>query len=103
MRTTTLKCDRCGESWDPSDRRQFWPVAVVLGHEGAGALSGYGTKLSHIVKQQEWCRPCIDTVGLLSGYQEPKPGEQAPPQPTLEDLIREIARETAEEVASENT
>jgi hypothetical protein len=88
---TTYTCDRCGHAQD--DAEQMWSVGVTYSHghgrlEYIGGKSTYGAAL--------WCRACMQHLGILGPHQaqvEDAAAKPAPAPPSLEDLIREIARE----------
>lgn len=77
MRTLTVVCDRCKK--EIIDHDQIWPVSVHL--------KNY-TKL-----EGEWCRSCVIETNLLVRADEATTQPRVEPKPTIEDFIREIARE----------
>jgi hypothetical protein len=88
--TVTYHCDRC--ETDQPTSEQFWEVAVALSsvqtpHTGA-----------HKRITQHWCRKCVEDFHLLPPIEHNKAAEELPPAPTLEDLVREIAREEITEL-----
>ena len=88
MRTTTFKCDRCGDSWDlPGPRRgnkvhQHWTIHMKVSADS----NDYG----HWLTKAEWCRACLAHFGIVPRLEDSPAPE---PVPTLEDLIRAIVRE----------
>lgn len=95
---TKVKCDRCEyefikESGEARCNMFFVRITLVLDTDG---LTNYsmGADTGH----QHWCQICCDQMGLKRPYA--KVGEPTPEYPSLEDLIREIAREEAEDVAT---
>ncbi len=92
MIVTTYTCDKCGHHQTTND--QMWGVGVVLQH--GMVVSDYGPRLAPQVKGL-WCRPCIESIGLLCA--PPKPDDKdAPAPPTLEDMIREIVANAVQEL-----
>lgn len=87
MTTTTIyKCDKCGV--EQSTDQQMWDVGVFVTHKPEGYKY---TETNYIPKriQADWCRKCVENVGLLPS-DKPKDVEQPKPA-TLEDMVREIA------------
>ncbi|MFH1235814.1 MAG: hypothetical protein V1685_02645 [Parcubacteria group bacterium] len=84
MIKTEYICDRCGKVQETSD--QFWYVRVSVSHVRTPVTVGY---TAH-TKEATWCRACVEVIKML-------PTENkliaAMPEPTLEDMIREICRE----------
>jgi hypothetical protein len=85
MRVTTVTCDRCKKVILEKDYSQIWPVKVVYGSS------------SSVHTQVEWCRSCTIEMGLLTVKAEKTIAPRIEPPPTIEDLIREIAYEVAQE------
>lgn len=87
MIITTFKCDRCDHQQDNGE--QMWNVGISFSHHNSA--SHYP---SAPTKEQLWCRECMEKMGLLGPYQAPpqKHDPAPPPAPTLEEIIREIAR-----------
>lgn len=89
---TTYTCDKCGHHQTKND--QMWGIGVVLQHGMEVSNSRYSTSLIPQAKGL-WCRKCIESIGLLC--EAPKPDDKdAPPPPTLEDMIREIVQNELE-------
>ena len=86
MIVTTYTCDRCGHS--QTGEGNLWTVRVQVGPGVNHQFNHYdGNKLL-------WCRPCIEFFNnLLSLFRDAKPSPDAPPPPTIDDMIREIVRE----------
>jgi len=104
--TTIYKCDNCGDSWDESEQQS--PAGVVRQLWSVSVRAKTATCTSTSIEVQ-WCRPCVDRLGALGhSLKAPKLG-QAPsvPQPTafetIDRILREIAREEAEQVVSERS
>ncbi len=77
---TTFTCDKCGHAQDTD--KQMWKLLVSLVHHGF--QHNYSTSKREVL----WCRTCVEKLGLLA-----IPGENERvdmPQPTIEDMIREI-------------
>lgn len=87
---TTFTCDRCGHTQDNDD--QMWSVGLVYIH-GNRQLA-YGGGSNSVYKAAMWCRECMQAMKVLGSYsfEATKVPDPTPP-PSLEDLIREIARE----------
>lgn len=81
---TTYTCDRCAKSQTTDD--QMWNVKVSYQHIRMSDQDG---------PKALWCRACMEKVGILGPYRaETKLPDESKPQPlTLEDLVREIARD----------
>lgn len=93
---TKYTCDRdgCGHVQETSD--QMWTVLV--------AYASVDTHYSNInserftrSKEQMWCRNCMAKVGLLGFMRVSDEEKVQTPPPTLEDLVRELAREEIEQ------
>ncbi|MEE8465886.1 MAG: hypothetical protein V3S68_05360, partial [Dehalococcoidia bacterium] len=68
---------------------QMWDLGVSVEHHGRRT----GNYASPAVGAL-WCRKCVETLGLLPQDRGAKDAPPLPdPQPTLEDMIREIARQ----------
>lgn len=88
-RKLTITCDRCEK--EIVDQGQVWIVSVLFGPSNA---SPSAHRARHTA---EWCRVCAVETGLLPQYNpEDKKIEPINPKPTLEDLVRELAREEIE-------
>lgn len=101
---TIYTCERCKRELTDSEikENQLWSVGIHLqnafprsysyGQEVVPSCS-YPMSESGISLAQEWCRECIEDVGLLGSKYAPQtkpvlPGAQQQAAPTLEDLIR---------------
>jgi len=95
--TTTLKCDRCKQSWNLPDHRQLWRIGVSY-YTNAPAYYSSDFKQPNQGHIAEWCRGCMVEMGLLgpSSDGEDKDKIRPDPPPTLEDLVRAICREEIE-------
>lgn len=79
---TTYTCDRCGAKQDT--HQQFWNVAVrVWSFDSLPTSYDMGPK-------NQWCRSCCEMFGILPHTKE---RTVITPEPTIEDLIREIVRQ----------
>ncbi len=88
--TTRYTCDKCGTGQPTAE--QFWSVGVVVEH--GGEIIQY--RMRTCEKQMHVCRPCLQLLGF---YRESGPTPPAlPAPPTLEELIREIARSQVSEM-----
>ncbi len=80
MKTTTYKCDKCGEEASGTNTIGLDIVEVRWGQ--------YETH----VTQGEWCKKCRIEMGCIyDGDKKPVAEDESPP--TLEDLVREIVRD----------
>ena len=76
-------CDKCGHI--QSTDVQMWGIGVALRWNNAP----FGD--SDVQRKALWCRSCVEGIGLL--VSKPSSGAQpTSPEPTLEDMIREIIR-----------
>ena len=90
--TVTYKCDRCKhEQTDRDKPRQFWRLRVTY---VSATSPTYGQSTA---KEADWCRTCMAEFGNLMETKDDdtKPAVVDPPK-TMEDYIREIAREEIE-------
>jgi len=97
MRTTTFKCDRCGAE-DTTNKIDIANVGVHVG----GYMERYiyhpnGTRTE---LNREWCAKCRIETGLI---EKPKTSVVEQKPLSLEDLIREIAAEVANDVFSQRS
>lgn len=78
---TTYTCDRCAK--ESTDNGFLHQVSIVV-------RKHYGECVRH---GQEWCSECITSVGIELPSVHGRSNDTAPiPQPTIEDIIREIVR-----------
>ncbi|HEY1900741.1 MAG TPA: hypothetical protein VGG49_13215 [Steroidobacteraceae bacterium] len=89
--TITYVCDKCGEVEMDSD--QFWKVGVTIQNY---RNHHHGSSQKH---EQQWCRKCVEAAHLLPPQQHKQQHIELPEPPTLEDLVREIAREEISDAA----
>lgn len=80
---TIYKCDKCGN--EQSTPEQFWKLGLT-----ARCMSLGGSHATNDINCMYVCRPCLEALGIY--VRQPK--ADAPPPPTLEDIIREIVRNT---------
>lgn len=91
---TTYICDRCAKSAD--NESDMWTVGLFCESYGQSRryTSGHSGN-SYPTRLALWCRGCVDETGVLRG--QPLIAEESPtPRATLEDLVREFAREEIE-------
>jgi len=86
MIKTEYICDRCGAV--QTTVQQFWKVAVTVSALESPAFGSSGMKFG------QWCRACVERIGLLPKVQTKDESPTLPP--TLEEMIREIIREEVE-------
>lgn len=91
-RRTEFTCDRCGEKADiEGGGPRTWLLAALLSSTPI-PTSGYQCVTKRY--DAEWCDKCARLSGLLPLTPELTEAESPPPpEPTLEDLIRQIVRE----------
>lgn len=90
MIITTYTCDKCGH--EQTNDNQMWNIGVAIHHQAHDSRYAYSRE--PMVKGL-WCRPCIESIGLLCPA--PKPDDKdVKPAPTLEDMIREIVANEVE-------
>lgn len=77
MQTITYTCDRC-KAADTTNAIDIIPINITL------------FQFKSVVKSAEWCRRCLNEVGLNSSM--PKIPTIEPPL-SVEDIIREIVKE----------
>ncbi len=82
--TTTYKCDRCEH--EQPDASQMWRMEVGI----KPVTSSFGGLSSR--QEALWCRKCVEDVHLLKIPQQ-NDQRELPPQPTFEDLVREIVED----------
>lgn len=81
---TIFKCDKCGN--EQNIPTQFWKVGITV---MCLEYSSPGQEVKHM----HVCRHCLESFGIY--VKEKKP--EAPPPPTIEDIIQEIVRNTINE------
>ena len=96
-KTENRKCDRCGASSRTIDgegeslKLHTISVGVEVHIYGRRGVTG---------KKADWCTECCERTGLIlppkPKNNEPTP--KIPEPPTIEDMLRELAREEAEQV-----
>ena len=84
MKVLTVTCDRCKKEILKDD--QVWTIEVRY------ACQPYNPEYvsTSLVIRGEWCRQCMEDMHIMPS---PIKHEITTPKPTLEDFIREIARE----------
>ncbi len=95
MQTTIITCDRCKESAETKeqkDEQQIMRVAVGIWTQRYSSNDAFSAADS--THAAEWCKSCREKMGLFYHRAE-NPAHAT--LPTLEDLIREIATEAAQE------
>jgi hypothetical protein len=86
MRKTTVTCDRCKK--EIVDKEQIWQIKF--------SWNCYPTEpdVSFQQPKAEWCRPCMIDLGLLGDrFRVTKEIPNPPPEPTIEDILREFIRQ----------
>jgi hypothetical protein len=93
MRTVTYHCDRCGAE-DTTNKIDIVNLGVHVGGY-AEKYNSYQYPQTRAELNKEWCAKCR----IKAGFKEKPKDSTITQQPvTLEDLVREIAYETACEV-----
>lgn len=77
MKVITYTCDRCKAS-DTTNKIDINDVTVTVLYRNNAKMKA------------DWCRKCLNEVGLNESIPEVKRIE---PAPTIEDIIREIVRQ----------
>ena len=101
MRTVVYKCDRCGAE-DNNNKIGLAEVSITI-NGNSNIMRSYNN--STIQLKQDWCALCRVELGLADKYTvgEEDRKKLRPVEATLEDLIRELAREEAVNVYKELT
>ena len=94
MRTVTYKCDRCGKK-DNNNAMGLVQVGVHVG-EYNRLSSCTEPKVEY---NQKWCDNCREATGLMTPL---KDSTIVVKPVTLEELVRDIAYESAEKYAQNN-
>lgn len=98
MHITTITCDRCKKVATTKEEKDAQEIMRV----GVGVLETYrhsgqdSFRVQDCTHTAEWCRACRDELKLNFHRKDEKTSE-LPAAPTLEDIIREIAYDTAKE------
>lgn len=90
MRTTIFRCDRCGKE-DQTNDISIINVGVHVGGY-AKQYSSFDQEKTRLEYNQEWCKDCRIRTGLI---EKPKDSTLIQVPLTIEDLVREIAYESA--------
>lgn len=104
--TITYKCDNCGHEQKDSltNPRQMWTIGIMFA-SGIRSFTSYNNSGCDVAATQTWCRPCMEKVGVVNDYLTKQSTPELPKPPTtaelIEQLMRSIAREVAEEVVAE--
>lgn len=80
---TIYKCDKCSSETEKNE--QFWTVGVTANaqlYTSRDFVTGFSMQV---------CRPCLESLGIHVRT-KPADGQEAPPRPTLEEVILEIVR-----------
>jgi hypothetical protein len=84
MKTIIYKCDRCGTE----DTNNIIGLDTI--YVGAGQYFSDARNRAHGV---EWCKKCRIETGIIERVKSHPDIKSVDPEPTLEELIREIIRE----------
>lgn len=96
MITTTFTCDRCGKVVVPPTPSEYGFKPLLQVEIRVEDSSIYRRTPMYVALSAEWCSECISKA---NGRWKPPPNDTAPaPAPlSIEDYIREIAREAVQE------
>jgi hypothetical protein len=87
---TLFKCDRCGGEWEQHTKECPQAVNIVVklnyGNHYPVGDEGYSGTLAH---NQTWCRPCLDSSGVVIPKVIPDIPVQ-PPAPSVETIIVDL-------------
>lgn len=86
--TTEYKCDKCGHTQE--NPKEMWEVAITRRALDAPSMNA---GLTRQPLSQMWCRACMELVHILPPTGDRIKLKELPPEPTLEELVREIVRE----------
>ena len=78
---TIYKCDKCGA--EQGNTNQFWRVGLTAEHHPSFSPAPNFVPR----KYMDVCRPCLESLGI---HAMKKDEPLSFPEPTLEDVIREI-------------
>lgn len=92
---TTYTCDKCNHSQvDPKEPRQMWVIGITIKERTLGYSPSFSSSTPR--KSADWCRKCVQSLGLLP--QEKTKSPTPAPTPTFEDMIRELIQEEMEDI-----
>jgi hypothetical protein len=93
------KCDRCGATAETTEEKNILKLQNVAVGIQNYSYGSYGTSYhffsDNLQRQQQWCMKCCEEVGFTRPRKEEQ--QEAPPKPTLEELIREFLGQIVEE------
>lgn len=87
---TVYTCDKCGADCD--DGSELWWIHINITN-AKNPHSSYGNPASH---RTSWCRQCCALTGVAfmqDLHKKLKVEDKPPPQPTFEDIFRNIVSE----------
>ncbi len=85
---TKYVCDKCDHEQKKAE--QMWYIGISRRSVDSPHLRTGGEQ---ITGEKMWCRACVENLHILPRSKEDEKKNPAPPVPTLEDMIRGIARE----------
>lgn len=92
MTTITYTCDRCKKV---QAKRADLYTLTLQAKNGEYGYSGHELTVSSSIPAADWCRDCCVETGFVKW----QPVEKQPPAPpTLEEMIRQIAATSAQEM-----
>lgn len=105
-----IECERCHRRWkageeDASQLWQLWVVRQIVEHVKQ-PMAHIGDNCLPEGPSVQWCRPCMEFLGLLPHRDPiPKPSDPPPsfgtPQQRLIELLEEIITEQVDKVCLE--
>ena len=85
MIVTKYICDKCNH--EQGTATQMWEMGVHC--QSADRYSSHPTPYMKSL----WCRACVEAIGLLPRANPPPPSDATAAPPSLEEIIRELARQ----------
>jgi hypothetical protein len=97
MQTNISTCDRCktaATTKEEKEKQDILTVAIGVWNQRYTSYSQSNFEPKDAMHKVEWCKDCREAMGLFYHH----PDKPVPsPNPSIEDLIREIATEAAQE------
>lgn len=87
MIKTFYTCDCCKNTFDVCDK--MFDVNVNV---NSLDRRFFDEKMNFSTRKAQWCRNCVDKIGLIGWKQPTKEQPVVPPILTIEEMIREIVR-----------
>lgn len=90
MIETRIVCDQCGKVQENAD--QMWAVGLFV----SGNIKS-PTPMNSQIKNQIWCRDCLDKRSMTDWAKEQPHPEKIDPPPTFAEQIEYLIREMINE------